>query len=549
MLQTLYISNYALIDELSINFYRGLNIITGETGAGKSIILGALGLMIGQRADTGILHEKNKKCLVEGTFDISEYNLKPFFEQEELDFDEQTILRREITPSGKSRAFINDTPVNLKVLREFTLLLVDIHSQHQNLELGNRSFQLKLVDLVADNGKKLQEYSNLFKEFKQLTKQLDELKAVAAKTGADLDYFKFQFQQLDDANLDSGEQEELEKELKTLEHAEDIKSVFIKLSNEMDDDQGVLARLKAISKKISGLVAVMPKTEEIFQRLESSYIDLKDLAEEANSIAENIDYDPDKIQIINDRLNLLNSLEQKFRVSSVQELIDLKNEFDEKIQKIGSFDDEINQLSEKIKLLHEQVYEQAKEISLQRRSVTSEMEKNVIEVLKKLGMNSVAFKVQFETLTDVVSTGFDEVSFLFSANKNAALQEISKIASGGEISRLMLALKTLMTSNNAMPTIIFDEIDSGISGEIAVKMGSILRDLSKNMQVINITHLPQVAAKGQHHFKVYKYDDNKRTYTSIRKLDDDERIEELAQMLGGEQISDASRSAARELID
>ncbi len=550
MLQSLYISNYALIDKLSINFHSGFNIITGETGAGKSIILGALGLMLGQRADLNVLLSKEKKCLVEGSFNIKGYHLELFFEQEELDYEDETIIRREISPSGKTRAFINDTPVNLKVLRSFALNLIDIHSQHQNLELASREFQLNLVDLVAENKQELDNYSILFGELQRLRKQLFELIEESEKASADLDYFKFQFQQLDEANLQESEQEELETELKTLEHAEEIKYALGQLSDNLEGEEfGFLSRIKSDKNRIASLFDFLPAAKDLSERLESVYLELKDIADEASSTSENVEFNPERITFVNDRLNLLYSLQQKFHVDDVVGLLQLKDEFDEKIQKIDSSEDEINELKKEIESLNIQVNEQASFISERRKNVASKIEDIVIEVIQKLGMKNAAFHVNFEKLAEAGKYGIDDVSFLFSANKNSVPQEISKVASGGEISRLMLALKSLMTNSNSLPTIIFDEIDTGVSGEVAIKMGDILRELSSKMQVINITHLPQIAAKGQHHYKVYKFDEGDRTYTSIRQLTDDERIEELALMLGGEQASDRTRETARELLN
>ncbi len=550
MLQSLYISNYALIDELSIDFHHGFNIITGETGAGKSIVLGALGLMLGQRADLSVLQVKDRKCLVEGTFVIKDYQFQSFFEKAELDYEEQTILRREITPSGKSRAFINDTPVTLKTMRDFALLLIDIHSQHQNLELGNHSFQLKLIDLVAGNAANLVEYSQIYQELKTKTKQLSKLQDESDKTKADLDYFQFQHKQLDEAGLQLDEQSELEIEQGTLEHAEEIGSVFGQLINDLEgEDLGLLSRLKVNLSQIGKLTEFLPEAGEIKERLESTYLELLDLVKESASLADRSELNPERIQLINDRLDMIYSLQQKFRVNTVAELIELKNDFDQKIQQIESYDTEIEEYVAIVESLSNQINEHAEIITERRRAVASKIEISVIEVLQKLGMLNANFQIQFVRLEEAGPSGFDEVNFLFTANKSSELQDISKIASGGEISRLMLALKTLITDSKSLPTIIFDEIDTGISGEVAMKMGTILKELSVNIQVINITHLPQIAAKGHHHFKVYKYDEGERTLTSICQLEGDERIEELAQMLGGDLASDTTRETARELLN
>ncbi|WP_423126623.1 DNA repair protein RecN [Gaoshiqia sp. Z1-71] len=550
MLQSLNISNYALIDELNITFEPGFNIITGETGAGKSIILGALGLILGQRADLSVLQDKDRKCTVEGTFCIKDYQLEAFFKQEELDYDHLTILRREITPSGKSRAFINDTPVNLKVLQDLALQLIDIHSQHQNLELGNRSFQLKLVDLVAANGPMLADYSRQYQALQKQANLLASLKENAEKAKADMDYYEFQLKQLDEARLKENEQEELEAEQGTLEHAEEIKLTFGQLAAELEgDDAGMLTRLKEQIHQVSKLASLLPEAKQMKERLESCYIELKDLADESATVSERTAHDPDRIQLIAERLDLIYSLQQKFRLGTVAELLELKQELDEKIRQIASYDEEIENASQAFGLLLQQVNELALQLSERRRSVNGQVTGTVTGVLQKLGMPHASFGLQFEELDEAGPNGRDEVRFLFSANKSSLPQEISKIASGGEISRVMLALKTLITDSKSLPTIVFDEIDTGISGEVAVKMGTILKDMAATMQIINITHLPQIAGKGQHHFKVYKYEKENRTYTSIRRLTDGERVDELAQMLGGENASETARETARELLN
>ena len=550
MLQSLYIKNYALIDKLSIEFYTGFNIITGETGAGKSIILGALGLILGQRADLSVLRNKSKKCLVEGSFKVKGYQLEAFFDENELDYDDVTILRREITPSGKSRAFINDTPVNLKTIHELANRLIDIHSQHQNLELGNRLFQLRLVDLVAGNQKLLQEYQQNFNEYSGTKVKFAELQEEASQAKKDLDYFQFQFNQLETARLKSGEQEELESEQNQLEHAEDIKMTFGQLNDELEGDEaGMLPRLKEQVNRLNKMGQYFQEAKELHSRLESCYLELKDIADESSGIAEHVEHDPDRIQWVAERLDLIYSLQQKFNVGTVAELVDLQLELEGKIEQVSSFDDEIARLE---KLLEQQVVkldQLADELTNSRKSVAGIFQKSVIEILQKLGMPNAGFQIGFDLSDHFGPMGKDEVRFLFSANKNAEQQEISKIASGGEMSRVMLALKSLITDSKSLPTIIFDEIDSGISGEVAIKMGGILKSISTKMQVINITHLPQIAAKGDHHFQVYKFDQEDATFTSIRKLEADERIDELAQMLSGDRTSETARGTARELLD
>tara|TARA_R110002050_G_scaffold161564_2_gene291253 strand:+ start:1406 stop:3058 length:1653 start_codon:yes stop_codon:yes gene_type:complete len=550
VLQSLYIKNYALIDKLSIEFNSGFNIVTGETGAGKSIVLGALGLILGQRADLTVLRDKNKKCTVEGSFAVKEYFLEDFFIENELDYDDQTILRREITPAGKSRAFINDTPVNLKTIRELALRLIDIHSQHQNLELGNRLFQLKLVDLVAKNQSILSNYQKRFSEYSTAKTKYADLVSEAEQAKKDLDYFQFQFQQLEEAKLKPGEQSELESEQNQLEHAEDIKLTFGQLNQDLEsDEQGVLTRLKEHVNRLNKMSDYFTEAKELHQRLESCYLELQDLAEESSAVAERVEHDPARIQLVAERLDLIYSLQQKFHVATVEELLEVQEDLDQKIGQVASYDEEIARYEQLIALQEKTLNELAAELTKSRTGVSETVQQSVVGMLQKLGMPNAVFQLYFELTDQLGQMGKDEVRFLFSANKSAEPQEISKIASGGEMSRLMLALKSLITDSKSLPTIVFDEIDTGISGEIAVKMGDILKGISTKMQVINITHLPQIAAKGDHHYQVYKFDEGEKTFTSIRKLENSERVDELAQMLSGDRNSDTARETARELLD
>ncbi len=550
MLQSLYIKNYALIDRLSIDFNSGFNIITGETGAGKSILLGALGLILGQRADLSVLRDKSKKCTVEGSFEVKNYQLAGFFAENELDYDDQTILRREITPSGKSRAFINDTPVNLKTIRELALRLIDIHSQHQNLELGNRQFQLNLVDLVAQNQSVLKSYQQAFRVYTQTHNEYTELLEKAEQAKKDLDYYQFQFNQLDEAKLKPEEQEELEAEQNRLEHAEDIKLTFGQLADDLEGDEtGLLTRIKEHVNRLGKMADYFDQAGELNQRLESCYIELQDLAGESQSIAERIEHDQARVELVAERLDLIYSLQQKFHADSVAGLIEIREDLDQKIGQVASYDETLTQLEVQLAKEEAVLNKAANELTESRMAVTDKFQQAVVSMLQKLGMANAVFQLSFAKTNQLGMTGGDEVRFLFNANKNAEAQEISKIASGGEMSRLMLALKSLITDSKALPTIIFDEIDTGISGEIAVKMGDILKSISARMQVINITHLPQIAAKGDHHYQVYKFDEEEQTYTSIRKLEEHERVDELAQMLSGDRHSDTARETARELLE
>ncbi len=550
MLQELHIQNYALIDELHINYHNGLNIITGETGAGKSIILGALGLIMGQRADLNALRDETKKCVVEAIFDIQNLGINDLFEQEDLDVEQQTILRREISPKGKSRAFINDTPVNLSVMKDVAERLIDIHSQHQNLILNNRNFQLSLVDLVAQNSSLLNQYQQSFESYSTHQLELDKLKREAEQTKGDLDYLEFQLKQLSDAQLIEGEQEKLEEEQLTLDNAEEIKVVFGKFSNELEqDEQGILVRLKSHLNQLQQIAAKITSANELAERLNSVYIDMKDLASECSQLAEDIEYDPARLNYISERLDNIYSLHQKFATETIEELIEKRNEFEQKVNTISSFDEEIEVLQNKVDEHRNKAIELAKELSEKRKLVASNIAEAIIETLHKLGMPNAIFELQFNELDKLSSLGIDNISFLFASNKGSSLQDVSKVASGGEISRVMLAIKSLVALKKALPTIIFDEIDTGISGEVAIKMGDIIKALSSNVQILNITHLPQIAGKGNHHYKVYKLDNNNSTYTSIKKLSEQERIEELALMLGGSNPTKATIQAARELLD
>lgn len=549
MLKSLSIRNYALIDSLAIEFSGDLNILTGETGAGKSILLGAIGLIIGQRADSSVLRDKSEKCTAEGVFDIQNYGLQNFFMENDIDYDDLTILRREITPQGKSRAFINDTPVNVKVLHDLGLKLIDIHSQHQNLDLNEKKYQLQMVDLVAGNEEILKIFNLAFKKYIFLQESLSKVVLLAQQSKKDLDYFEFQFQQLFEAKLNENEQTDLEQELEKLTHSEEIKSVFgLTTQSLSDDERSVLAVLKENLNHMGKLRQVLPEADQIFTRLESVYIELKDIASESAAIEDRTENNPERIDQVNQRLDLIYSLQQKHRVSSVAELLEIQADFESKIKLVGSYENEIEQLGKEIEAQKSILSDLAEKISLKRKAVVPDMESKVVDVLRNVGIPNAAFRVQVSNLPDFSVSGTDEVSFMFSANKSQELQEIGKIASGGEMSRLMLAIKTLVTDARSLPTIIFDEIDSGVSGEVALKMGQILEKMAENMQVLNITHLPQIAAKGKHHFKVYKFDQGNQTFTSIRKLSEKERVEEIAEMLSGENYSETTLKTAKELL-
>jgi DNA repair protein RecN (Recombination protein N) len=549
MLTRLRIQNYALIRELDVDLRPGFSIITGETGAGKSILLGALSLILGQRADSMVLKDKSVKCVVEAVFRVDGLGLEELFLANDLDYDNFAIFRREINPAGKSRAFINDSPVMLKTMQDIGIHLIDIHSQNQNLELNNQAFQLMVVDVCAGSRELLASYRDHYKDYQKLVSDLIEAEAKAEKSKADLDYYQFQFYQLQKAALTENEQELLEKELELLTHAEEIKAGLANVSELLNGENiSALTQLKTSVGLISKLNKFLPEADDLSQRLESLYVDLKDIAEEAGTIGERVEYDPERIGSINERLDLIYSLQQKHHVKSVEELIALRNSFETKILVVSSNEEEILRLSKLKEKKKTEIENISNRLSVKRQSVVSEIESRVLKQLLQLGMPNSKFKVEISPLPSPGNSGIDVVSFLFTANKNGVFCEISKVVSGGEMSRVMLAIKALISKSKALPTIIFDEIDAGVSGEIAERMGIILKEISADMQVINITHLPQVAAKGDHHFLVYKQDSENETITRLKLLTKPERVEELAKMLSGENITTAAILNAEELL-
>ncbi|MFC2151889.1 DNA repair protein RecN [Bacteroidota bacterium] len=549
MLQSIYIQNYALINELEIDFNYGLNIITGETGAGKSILLGALSLVLGQRADTTVLKDKTKKCFVEAKFQIKQYKIKDFFTENDLDYEDLTTIRREIAVNGKSRAFINDTPVNLPVLKDLSNNLIDIHSQHESLFLGDDHFQLSLVDSFANHIELLDSYKNRFDEFNILTLEYKKLVDNAERARSDLDYYQFQFDQLDSLKLVEGEQEELEKELEQLNHAEEIK-LKLSESNHLltGEEQAILANLKQTKNAIESISNYLKDGDDLLNRIESTYIELQDINAEIEQLSEKIEHDPPRIEFIRERLNNIYALEQKHKVSADKELIGIKEELQQQIDLINSYDFETEKIKKKIDLIHQELLIESKQISDNRGAVIPKIEYKVIEMLQQLGIPNANFKVEQIPTEEFLPTGKEIIRFLFSANKNVSLEELSKVASGGEISRLMLSIKSLIVETSTLPAIIFDEIDSGTSGEIADKMGMIIKRMSENMQVINITHLPQIASKGDYHYLVYKQDNHETTNTYIKLLSQEERISEIAKMLSGEALTEAAIQNAKVLL-
>lgn len=550
MLRSLYIQNYALIEKLDIDFGSGFSVITGETGAGKSIILGAIGLLLGQRADVKSIRQGAAKCVIEARFEIAGYGMRPFFEENELEYEDECILRREVYASGKSRAFINDTPASLVQMKELGEQLIDVHSQHQNLLLNKEGFQLNVLDILAHDEEELNNYQSLHREWKQLQQDLEDLIVLAEQNKADEDYIRFQLEQLEDAQLAAGEQEELEQEADTLSHAEEIKAGLFRAGQVMNSDEGgLLSALKECLNTMLGLQKVYPSAGELAERLESSYIELKDISQEVSGKEEEIEFNPVRLEEVNDRLNLIYTLQQKHRVTTVDELLALADDYAAKLANITSSDEQIEELKVRSEALYSKVKKQAAVLTKLRTAAAREVEKQMAARLIPLGMPNVRFRVEIGARKEPGVHGADTVNFLFSANKNGALQSISSVASGGEIARVMLSVKAMIAGAVKLPTIVFDEIDTGVSGEIADRMADIMQEMGdSDRQVISITHLPQIAARGRAHYKVYKQDNETETNSHIRRLADEERIEEIAHMLSGATLTDAALNNAKALL-
>jgi DNA repair protein RecN (Recombination protein N) len=551
MLQSFTVQNFALISNLEINFSDGFSVITGETGAGKSIILGALSLILGQRADAKAIRHGSDKCLIEGVFDISAYKLEQFFKEKDLEYDEHyCILRREIYSSGKSRSFINDSPVTLNDLKELGASLIDIHSQHQNLLLADNHFQLQVLDVMAGNRDLKNEYCAEYKNYVFLNKQVAELKENIAKKQTEEDYIKFQFNQLDEANLKAGEQASLEAEQETLLHVEEIKSALYRIENLLSaDDSNVVSTLKEALTAAQNLHRIYAPADEIAERLKSAYLDMKDLAPEISARQENLEYQPKRLQEVTERLDLIYSLQQKHRLASVEALIELRDCLESQLNTINSFGELLEKLEKDRKDSFLKVEKLAGLLSDTRKKSALLLERQLIETVSQTGMPTMRFTVDFSVKTQPDTTGKDDVTFMFSANKNSELRPVANIASGGEISRLMLGVKALIAGAMSLPSIIFDEIDTGVSGEIADKMGSILHEMGKTMQVIAITHLPQIAARGNFQYLVYKEEYNNFTETRIRLLSEEERVTEIARILSGANLTDAALANAKSLLN
>ncbi|MBQ0056067.1 MAG: DNA repair protein RecN [Bacteroidales bacterium] len=550
MLHTLTIENYALIDHLEFCPSAGLNVITGETGAGKSIIMGALGLILGQRADAKAVRNGATKCVIEATFGIANYGLKQMFDDNELDYDEDnTIVRREIYATGKSRAFVNDSPVQLSVLKQLGDALIDIHSQHQNLLIGKGSFQQQVLDTLAGNRQLLADYRLHYNEMCRLDRKLRELKDLALRDAQEADYMRFQFAQLDDANLQDGELEQLENEQDMLGHAEEIKSGLSGIFSLLDDDgNSVVQSLKRACDEARQLSRIYPSISEIADRIESDYIDIKDIAGDIDAQAEDVTFDPERLAAVEERLSLIYSLQKKHGCESVADLISLRDELDQKLQHIDNSDEEIAEAQQQLDAQLKVLGDAALQLTRTRKDAAKRLEAALVEKMTYLGMPNVRFEVQITPLKSFSPSGSDEIVFLFSANKNQPLKPADEVASGGEISRLMLSIKALIASARTLPTIIFDEIDTGVSGDIADRMGEVMKQMSQHLQVITITHLPQVAGKGNAHFLVYKEDDDTSTTTHINQLSADDRVREIARMLSGSKITEQAIANAQTLL-
>ena len=549
MLIKLFVQNYALIRELDVEFENGLTIITGETGAGKSILLGALSLILGTRADSSVLLDKNEKCIVEGTFRIEEYELNEFFISNNIDYEPVSTLRREINPAGKSRAFINDTPVTVNILKELGDRLIDIHSQHQTLMLNDNSFQLNLIDSFSGTAGIKNEYRESYSNYRKLKKEYTSIKEKADKNKADLEYYQFQYNQLDEAKLKSGEQTELEAEQELLGHTEEIKLALGSSSNLfLAEGISILSMLREVKSYLGRIITFLPESESLLSRTESALIELDDLAAEVEKLTVSIEADPQRLAMVNNRLDNIYTLIQKHRVTDLGELIKKKDEIKELIGSIVSSDERIIELETLLDKEASRLKTISEEISNKRKSVLSDIELRITELLKQLGIPNAKFRITLTHLQEFTATGIDQADFLFSANKQIAPENMAKIASGGELSRVMLSLKSLLTKNNNLPTIIFDEIDAGVSGEVADKVGQILSGMGKYMQVINITHLPQVASRGTRHYHVYKDDTDNSTFTRVKLLSPEERILEVARLLSGSEVTETAMKNARELL-
>ena len=550
MLKHLYIKNFTLIDELDIELHEGFSVITGETGAGKSIILGAIALLLGQRADSKTLKQGADKCVIEASFDLSRYGMDDFFAENDIENDpEDCIIRRELTASGKSRAFINDTPVQLSMLKELGERLVDVHSQHQNLLLNKQDFQLGVVDIIADDATALFQYQQTFRQCQTIKKELDELQENIERNRQNLDFLQFQCDELTQAALVEGEQEELEQRSETMSHSEEIKSALYETDNALGAEQtGAVSALHSSMSALKGISRVFPAVEELSQRLESCYIEAKDISQDVSRYLDDVDFDPSELDAVNNRLDRLYDLEKKYHVETVEELIAKRDEIRQQLDGIENSDESLAELQQQLDTLLKQAGQEADALTKLRTAAARQIEADMLSKLVPLGMPAVRFSVQI-TPEQLGPNGQDKVSFLFSANASTPLQPITQVASGGEIARVMLSLKAMISGAVKLPTIIFDEIDTGVSGKMAEKMAEMMKDMgSHGRQVVSITHLPQIAALGTHHYKVEKKETPQGTTSSMKALTADERVLEIAQMLSGSDVSAAAIQNAKELL-
>ena len=550
MLKSLSIENYALIDSLHIAFDKGFTVISGETGAGKSIILGALSLILGQRADSRYVKSGENKCLIEGMLDISSYNLKSFFEDNDWVYDgDECILRREVWANGKSRAFVNDSPVYLHDMKHLGDKLIDVHSQHKNLSLNDNLFQLNVIDTLANTKNELEIYSKAYNEYRETEKDLNNFKSQARKNKEEEDFLRFQYTALSEANLQIDEQEILEAELETITHSEEIKSGLFEITTLMSEGENNLeSQLGAIHDTLQKIENVFPKVSELKERVMTAYIDLKDVREEASGYFEEIDFDPDRQQYLEDRLSLIYGLQKKHSITSVSQLIEYRDEMQKQLSNIDSLDERLANLEKETEAKRNVMFSAGTQLSSKRKSITSEIETELIKRLSYLKIMNAGFKCSFKEKKNPDETGIDEIQFLFSANKNTPLQPVSEIASGGEISRLMLCLKAMIAGATSLPTILFDEIDTGTSGDIADRLGNIMKKMSLDMQVISITHLPQIASKGDAHLLVFKDETENEVNTNIKVLTQQERVDEIARMLSGSEVSAEAIENARVML-
>ena len=551
MLKQLYIKNFTLIDELDIELHPGFSVITGETGAGKSIILGAIGLLLGQRADSKTIKQGADRCLIEAHFDLSRYDLQPFFDENDIEYDaNDTIIRRELTAAGKTRAFINDTPVPLAMLKELGDQLMDIHSQHQNLLLNKQDFQLSVVDILANDSREVTAYGRLFDDYQTKKRELAELKENIERDRQQADFLRFQYEELSNAQLQAGEQEELEQQSETMEHAEDIKSALYKSDNALNSDEtGAVSQVRTAQHALQSISNVLPAATELAERLESCHIELKDIAAEVGRLLEDTDFDPAELDHVNNRLDHLYELEKKYHADNVEELIVQRDTLQQQLQNIDNSDEALAALEVKCQQLEAKCKQQADALTKLRQKAAKQIEKEMRQRLVPLGMPNVRFEVSIQPTPELTKNGQDHVSFLFSANTSTPLQPVAQVASGGEIARVMLSLKALISGAVKLPTIIFDEIDTGVSGKIADKMAEIMQEMGANeRQVISITHLPQIAAMGSYHYRVSKEETATGTISQMVELDHDGRIHEIAQMLSGSNVTAAAIENARQLL-